>query len=97
MLPRDYTDQENLVAEILDEFGFRYERQLEFGTRNVDFYISETEEVIEVDGIYGHLRKADKKRDEELVEFPDIRKVNHVTGTTRKDLKIELNLIFGVE
>ena len=66
--PRDFTKQENLIAECLDEFGIRYEQQLEFFPYIVDFFVAELEMVIEADGIYGHLQKKDKKRDEYLLK-----------------------------
>ena len=79
MTPRDFTPQEETVAECLDEIGFRYFQQVEFGKYTVDFLV-EDNIILEVDGVFGHYRKADRKRDAELLEFSGIKKVVHVTG-----------------
>ena len=76
--PRDFTKQENLIAECLDEFGIRYEQQLEFFPYIVDFFVAELEMVIEADGIYGHLQKKDKKRDEYLLKHQNITHIVHI-------------------
>ena len=68
-LPKDYTLQENLIAECLSEFGLRYEQQHMFWPYTVDFYILELRMIIEADGRYGHLRKNDIKRDKELLKL----------------------------
>ena len=66
MLPRDYTKQEQLIAEELSECGLRYEQQVDVHPYTVDFFVSEIGLIIEADGIYGHLRKRDTKRDSDL-------------------------------
>ena len=37
--PRDFTKQENIIAECLDDFGLRYEQQYDFPPYTVDIYI----------------------------------------------------------
>ena len=52
--PRDFTEQELLIARCLDEFGLRYEQQAYFHPYIADFYIEELQMVVEADGVYGH-------------------------------------------
>ena len=63
LLHKDYTLQENIIADCLSEFGLRYEEQYNFWPYTVDFYIPEIKWILEADGKYGHLQKRDKKRD----------------------------------
>ena len=85
MKPRDFTVQENYIAEILTDLGLRYERQYSIGSRTVDFYLPEMKSVIEADGVYGHLRKADRKRDSELVSL-GICDIYHVRDLTKPNI-----------
>tara|TARA_R110000824_G_scaffold273282_1_gene461756 strand:+ start:2280 stop:2594 length:315 start_codon:yes stop_codon:yes gene_type:complete len=87
VLPKDYTAQENLIAEILSEFGLRYEQQYEFWPYTADFYIPELKMVIEADGKYGHLRKRDAKRDIDLGNQDDIVYILHVALFTKEKIK----------
>ena len=50
MLPRDYTPQENIIAEYLSEWGLRYETQASFPPYTVDFYIPEINNGISAGG-----------------------------------------------
>lgn len=90
--PRDYTNQELLVASVLDELGMRYIEQYEVGTRTVDLLIPELAEdgslgvVVEVDGYYGHSRKSDTKRDQELLDG-GVDEVWHVTASKREEVR----------
>ena len=96
MKPRDYTQQEKIVAKCLDDLGLRYEQQAQFGNLSADFFLSELNLVIEADGVYGHLKKADRERDAKLLGFPGVQKVEHIKATTAKDIKREVeNLIFS--
>ena len=65
-LPRDYTIQENLIAEELSTLGLRYDQQVEVYPYTVDFFVPELGMIIEADGVYGHLRKRDVQRDGDL-------------------------------
>ena len=47
LLPKDYTKQENIIAELLSEFGLRYDQQVEFGKYTVDFHIKEIGMIVE--------------------------------------------------
>ena len=49
--PKEYTKQENIIAECLDEFGMRYSQQTSFPPYIVDFYVSEIKMVVEADGV----------------------------------------------
>ena len=87
MLPRDYTEQENIIAEYLSEWGIRYETQAPFPPYTVDFYIPELSMVIEADGVYGHLGKRDRVRDRNLIQTGDILIVLHCKETTKGKIK----------
>ena len=90
MLPRDYTVQENLIAECLSTFGLRYDQQYSFFPYTVDFWISELHLIIEADGVHGHLQKRDKMRDLDLMEQTSVEWVLHITSTTKQAIKEEL-------
>ncbi len=85
--PRDYTDQENLIARCLDEFGLRYEQQAYYHPYIVDFYVPELKMVIEADGVYGHLGKRDRKRDKDLESIEDIEYIIHIKEKTLEKIK----------
>ena len=90
MLPRDYTVQENLIAECLSTYGLRYDQQYDFYPYTVDFWISELHLIIEADGIHGHLQKRDKMRDVDLMKHSVVEWVLHITSTTKQAIKEEL-------
>ena len=96
MKPRDFTVQENHIAEILSDLGLRYEQQYSIGSRTVDFYLHEMNSGIEADGVYGHLRKADRKRDSELVSL-GISNIYHIRDLTKPDILETLVGIFCQE
>ena len=85
---KDYTPQEKTFAKCIEQFGLRYETQYSFPPYSVDFYIPEVKLVIEADGMFGHLKKADAKRDANLLEnySNDIRKVFHISETSKKKI-----------
>ena len=87
LLPRDYTAQENIIAECLSEFGLRYEQQYEFWPYTPDFYIPELKMIIEADGKYGHLRKRDVKRDVELSRNENVVYILHIRESTKEKIK----------
>ncbi len=66
--------------------GLRYEQQAPIGNYTVDFWLATEEIVIEADGVYGHLSKADEKRDAELLEL-GVEKVIHIRATTQQDVR----------
>ena len=92
MKSRDFTVQENYVAEILTELGLRYAQQYSIGSRTVDFYLPEMNSVIEADGVYGHLRKADRQRDAELISL-GVDDIFHVRDTTKSTI---FNTLVGI-
>tara|TARA_R110002020_G_scaffold101896_6_gene239624 strand:- start:227 stop:574 length:348 start_codon:yes stop_codon:yes gene_type:complete len=85
--PRDYTDQENRIAECLSEFGLRYEQQYEFYPYLADFFVAELNMVIEADGVYGHLSKRDKVRDYNLINVHGVQHVLHIKETKKGDIE----------
>tara|TARA_R110002020_G_scaffold89067_2_gene217969 strand:- start:3639 stop:3968 length:330 start_codon:yes stop_codon:yes gene_type:complete len=87
LLPRDFTKQENIIAECLSDLGLRYTEQYEFYPYTVDFYIPELNMVVEADGTYGHLKKRDLKRDGKLQEYDEIKHILHIKETTYTDIK----------
>ena len=88
-LPRDNTKQEKLVEQCLDVTGLRYGNQVEFGKYTVDFYIDEIKTVVEADGIYGHLKKRDRKRDAELYKL-GVEHIIHIKEKTHQKICEEL-------
>jgi len=90
LLPKDYTSQENIIADCLSEFGIRYDEQHMFWPYTVDFYIPELRMIIEADGRYGHLRRNDAKRDSILLKLMEIDYVIHIREKTREDIKQHL-------
>tara|TARA_B100000749_G_C18124288_1_gene341152 strand:- start:64 stop:381 length:318 start_codon:yes stop_codon:yes gene_type:complete len=87
ILPKDYTAQENIIADCLTEFGLRYDQQYDFFPYTVDFYLSELKMVIEADGKHGHLQKRDAKRDINLAEHDEVLNILHVRDATKEKIK----------
>ena len=87
LLPKDYTTQENFIAECLSEFGLRYEQQSEFWPFTVDFYIPEIQMVVEADGKYGHFKKRDINRDIDLNKQPGVKYILHIKDDTKEKIK----------
>ena len=85
--PKEYTKQENIIADCLDEFGMRYSQQTSFPPYTVDFYVSEIQRVVEADGVYGHLRKRDTYRDSELMRIYGISDILHIKESTKEGVK----------
>ena len=90
VLPKDYTPQENIIADCLSELGIRYDEQHVFWPYTADFYIPELNLVIEADGRHGHLRKNDVKRDAVLLEVEEIKYIIHIRETTKEKIKNSL-------
>lgn len=87
ILPKDYTAQENIIAEYLTEFGLRYDQQYDFFPYTVDFYVAELKLVIEADGKYGHLQKRDVKRDVYLGRNDGVTSILHIKDFNREQIK----------
>jgi very-short-patch-repair endonuclease len=87
VLPRDYTKQEGLIAEELSTLGLRYEQQVDVYPYTVDFFVSEIGLIIEADGIHGHLRKRDTKRDADLMKIFGIKNILHIKDNTKEGVK----------
>ena len=85
--PKDYTSQEYTIAKVLDDFWLRYDTQHFFLSYTVDFWIPEIKMVIEADGIYGHYKKRDVKRDMELMNLSMVDSVLHVKDSDYKKIK----------
>ena len=86
VLPKDYTSQENIIADCLSDLGLRYEQQADFAPYTPDFYIPEIKMIIEADGKYGHLRKRDVKRDIFLSKDQGIQYILHIRVYSKKDI-----------
>ena len=101
ILPKDYTPQEQIIAECLTEFGLRYDPQYEMGPYTVDFYIPEIGTVVEADGRHGHLQKRDRKRDAYLLEEGSVEYIIHIKEFTKDTIKEilwqELNKLGQIE
>ena len=90
MLPKDYTVQETTIAKCLSELGMRYEQQHAFYPYTVDFWLADISMVIEADGVYGHLRKRDIRRDSELMDNGGVEYVLHIQEQTKEEIKDKL-------
>ena len=88
--PKDYTKQENIIAECLDKAGLRYAPQYEIFPYTVDFYIPEIKMIIEADGKMGHLKKRDAKRDSYLRKQFDVDDVVHIKDITKEKIEEKL-------
>ena len=84
--PKDRTEQEQRLTRILSDLGLRSESQAKFGQYTVDVYIPEINVVVEADGFYGHLAKADEVRDDNLIKM-GINEVWHTKETSDKGIK----------
>lgn len=87
VLPKEDTQQERLVAEVLSEFGLRYVEQYVFGKFTVDFWLPELNMVVEADGPFGHYRKADMERDGILYNDHKVELIIHVTSSDKFGIK----------
>ena len=86
-LPKDYTTQEQLIADELSELGLRYDQQVDVYPYTIDFFVPELGLVIEADGIYWHLRKRDIKRDGDLMRILGIESILHIKDSTKEGVK----------
>ena len=81
---KEDTKQERYLTEALEGCGYSFVIQCDwFVPYIVDFYLPELRMVIEADGKVGHLRKADAKRDAELLAGQEIQvsQVVHISAT----------------
>lgn len=85
--PKDNTPQEKIIEKILDEFGLRYDAQHFLVQYIVDFWIPEINMIIEADGIYGHYKKRDVKRDMDLMALPMVEHILHIKEITYESIK----------
>ncbi|MAH44841.1 hypothetical protein CMI37_03380 [Candidatus Pacearchaeota archaeon] len=83
MLPRDYTKQENVIAQVLSDMGLRYDTQVPISQYTADFFVPELGMIIEADGIYGHLKKRDIKRDADLMRIYGIKNILHIKENSK--------------
>ena len=83
MLPRDYTKQENLIAEALSNLGLRYDQQVHIAGYIADFFIPELGMIVEADGVYGHLKKRDIKRDADLMRIYGVLNILHIKDNSK--------------
>jgi len=84
----DFTKQEIIIGQCLDEMGLRYHEQRQIGKYYVDFLVEDTI-VVEADGVFGHFKKADEIRDEALLEM-GVGQIFHIKGQTKKEIYKEL-------
>ena len=83
MLPRDYTKQENIIAQVLAELGLRYDTQVPINQYTADFFVPELGMIIEADGIYGHFKKRDIKRDADLMRIYGVKNILHIKENSK--------------
>ena len=94
MLPKDYTKQENLIADALSEFGLRYDQQVPINQYTADFFVPELGLVIEADGVYGHYRKRDTQRDGDIMRMWGVQDILHIKDSTKEGIQETLWLAF---
>ena len=87
MLPRDYTKQENIIAEVLSDIGLRYDQQVHIAGYIADFFVPEIGMIIEADGIYGHLKKRDVKRDADIMRIYGVENILHIKENSKVGVK----------
>ena len=87
MLHKDYTKQENVIAEVLSEIGLRYDQQVPISGYIADFFVPELGMVIEADGIYGHLKKRDVKRDADIMRIYGVENILHIKENSKVGVK----------
>jgi very-short-patch-repair endonuclease len=75
------------MAALLEEAGVSYEPQVRFGRYVADFYLPETNVVIEVDGVYWHPNGPDGARDQYLLE-QGVTAVLHITDEQLKTARL---------
>ncbi len=81
--PQLFTKPELAMASLLEAWGFEYEPQRVIGTKTVDFYLTGSKTVIEVDGVYWHPDGPDVVRDAYILAH-DVRRIIHVTDLQLK-------------
>ena len=91
-MPASYdTPQEQKVAASLTESGLRWMDQYQIDRFVVDFWVPELNLVVEADGVYGHLRKRDKWRDDILREN-GVEYIFHIKSQTKSGIEEEFCL-----
>jgi len=83
VLPKDYTKQEIIIADVLSDMGLRYDTQVPINQYTADFFVSELGMIIEADGIYGHLKKRDMKRDADLMRIYGVKNILHIKENSK--------------
>lgn len=66
------------IERLINYLGFRTELELIVDQYSLDIYIPELEWAVEVDGPF-HMKKANEKRDEYIMEHTNIKKIIHVS------------------
>ena len=76
----------------MSKLGLRFTEQFNISKYTVDFWIPELSMVIEADGMMGHLRKADAKRDAELLEDTEVEveHILHISSTSHEPIMEEI-------
>lgn len=92
MYRKDFTAQEKIVSDCLSSLGLRFTEQAPFNNYTVDFWIPELSMIVEADGKFGHIAKADAKRDWNLMQWesPKVEYVLHIKETTPDGVMEEL-------
>ena len=72
-----------IIADVLSDMGFRYDTQVHISKYITDFFIPELGLIIEADGIYGHLKKRDVRRDADLMRIYGIKNILHIKENSK--------------
>ena len=86
-IAKEFTRQEQIIANILDDLGIRYAQQVPCGPFILDFVV-EGVIALEADGAYGHFGKREKKRDEYVLSCYN--SIVHIKKQSKKDIIEEI-------
>mgnify|MGYP001572747052 CR=1 FL=1 len=87
LLPKDYTQQEQIVAEVLSDFGIRYAQQQDIGKYTVDFWLPELNTIIEANGAYGHFGKRETERNTFLTNITGVKNIVYIKSHSKNKIK----------
>ena len=89
-IPTEFTHQELLVSECLDELGLKYAQQVYVGKYVVDFVV-EGSIVLEADGVLGHFRNRDRVRDDYILNINSCyNRIVHIKSQSKENIKKEI-------
>ena len=67
--------------------GLRYDTQVSVSKYVADFFVPELGMIIEADGVYGHLKKRDIRRDADLMRIYGIKNILHIKENSKTGVR----------